>query len=257
MSPHSNLQRAQQVLTSRLSWTALSPIPLEGSVSLECTHTAQIQSLSSQALRYCPLICWLVNRGVIGGLLQGCGELKTSLGHLIIREWASFCLIHTLTVAVVSWKLCAGHHNGEQETAVTQLTSAFSSQHSMKRSLNISTFGTSMTKRIRETYTLRALVLLSTGGTKIKTKYHTTQETLPFLSIVANETNESQKTLVTRGHRQGFQFISMDAAQHVLTLFVAQLCSIGWNYPHCSTLKGFRVGVMLFFPQTTLCTTYL
>lgn len=39
MSPHSNLRRAQQVLTSRLSWTALSPIPLEGSVSLECTHT--------------------------------------------------------------------------------------------------------------------------------------------------------------------------------------------------------------------------
>lgn len=86
MSPHSNLRRAQQVLTSRLSWTALSPIPLEGSVSLECTHTAQIQSLSSQALRYCPLICWPVNRGVIGELLQGCGKVKRSVGHLIIRE---------------------------------------------------------------------------------------------------------------------------------------------------------------------------
>lgn len=92
MSPRGPLRPTQQVLTSRLSSAALASIPPDSRVSLGCTHTAHIQSLSSQAPRYCPLICWPVSRGVRGGLLQGCGEVKRSVGHLITPEGAAFAL---------------------------------------------------------------------------------------------------------------------------------------------------------------------
>lgn len=76
MWPRGPLRPTQQVLTSRLSSAALGSIPPDSRVSLGCTHTAHIQSLSSQAPRYCPLICWPVSRGSGEDCCWDVGKLK-------------------------------------------------------------------------------------------------------------------------------------------------------------------------------------